>query len=113
MSEFFELPAKPFFSCEEDGFIVADGAQMRTASAILSIEPLLTLRVAPNNVFEQKPLRVIEQNGSRLAVECAGGETVHLDFHELTARKQSSQGSFLYLGGLERGNDGLGFMPAQ
>ncbi len=109
----FELPAKPFFGCDEDGFVVVDGSEMRTVGAVLSIEPLLKLIVAPGNVFEQRPLRVTDQDAHNVTVECEGGETVYLDFYDLKARKEGPEGEFVYRGPLDEGNDALGFMPAR
>ena len=104
----FELPAKPFFGCDEDGFVVVDGSEMRTVGAVLSIEPLLKLIVAPGNVFEQRPLRVTDQDAHNVTVECEGGETVYLDFYDLKARKEGPEGEFVYRGPLDEGNDALG-----
>jgi len=109
----FSLPAKPFFSCDEDGFAVVDGAAMRNAGNIGSIEPMLLLRVGPNNLFEHRPRRVTDQDGQTVTVECDGGVTVVLDFAELTARLRRPDGEFLYMGGLDEGNAGLGFMAAR
>jgi len=36
-----------------------------------------------------------------------------LDFAELTARVRRPEGEFFYMGGLDEGNDGLGFMAAR
>lgn len=106
----FELPAKPFFSCDADGFVVVDGALMQSVNAVLTIEPVLRLTIGPGNIFEQRPLRVTSHEGRAVEVACEGAETVYLDFHELTARKSTPQGDFMYQGGIEEGNEGLGFM---
>ena len=111
--ETFEMPAKPFFSCEADCFILADGERMGSAAAVLAAEPLLKLDVGAGNVFERRPVRVTERDGLRVAVECEGGETVHLDLREFTARKTTPEGEFLYRGGMEDGNEGLGFIRAR
>ena len=108
--ELFELPAKPFFSCDEDGFVVVDGALMQSVSSVLSIEPVLRLTIGPGNIFERRPLRVALHEGNAVEVACEGEETVYLDFHELTARKSTPSGNFMYQGGIEDGNAGLGFM---
>lgn len=111
--ESFAMPARPFFSCEADCFILADGERMGTASAVLAAEPLLKLDIGEGNVFERRPLRVAERDGLHIAVECDGGEVVHLDLREFTARKTTPDGDFLYRSGLEEGNDGLGFIRAR
>jgi hypothetical protein len=86
---------------------------MRSAGAILSVVPVLKLAVGTGNIFEQRPVRVTSQSGLDVTVECAGGDVVHLDFKELTARKTSTEGEFLYRGGIEDGNAGLGFLSAR
>ena len=111
--ELFRLPARPFFSCDEDGFAVIDGAQMRTGSSIGSIEPVLKLAVGVANVFEQRPRRVTGRDGDLVHVACDDGVTVHLDFGNLAARVDRADGEFVYMGGLDEGNDGRGFMPAR
>ncbi len=111
--EIFELPEIPFFSCEEDGFAIADGERRQTTRAALILEPVFKLKVGPGNVFERRPLRVIEYEGHNVVVECEGGETVYLDFYELKARKESPDGGWYYRGPLDEGNDALGFMPAR
>ena len=111
--ELFQLPEHPFYSCEADCFLVADGSQMGTAAAILALEPLLKLMVGEGNVFERRPVQVVEKGGTGVSVECDGGEVVHIDFDALTARKTTPQGEFLYRGGLEDGNDGMGYFPAR
>ena len=111
--ELFQLPEHPFYSCEEDCFLVADGSQMGTAAAVLALEPLLKLMVGEGNVFERRPVKVAEKEGLHVSVECEGGEVVHIDFDALTARKTTPQGEFLYRGGLEDANEGMGYFPAR
>ena len=111
--ELFQLPEHPFYSCEEDCFLVADGSQMGTVSAVLALEPLLKLMVAEGNIFERRPVKVLEKDGQQVSVECEGGEVVHIDFDALTARKTTPEGEFLYRGGLEDGNDGMGYLRAR
>jgi hypothetical protein len=112
MSDEFTLPARAFFSCEEDGFSIVDGALMRNTLALTAIEPALKLQVGPGNVFEQRPLKLTGREGDVVSVECDGGAVVHLDFAEMLARVQRPDGEFLYMGGLEDGNAGMGFMAA-
>ncbi len=109
----FVMPARPFFTCEEDGFSIVDGALMRNTLALTSIEPVLKLHVGPGNVFEQRPLKLVGREGDVVKVECEGGIVVHLDFSEMLARIQGPTGDFLYMGGLEDGNEGMGFMAAR
>lgn len=110
--ELFELPVKPFFSCDEDGFAVVDGALMETAAALLVVEPVLKLLVGSGNIFEQRPRKVTEHEGTNVTVECDGDTTVYLDFRELSAQVSRPTGVFHYNGGIEEGNDHLGFISA-
>ena len=73
ISDTFELPEQPFFSCEEDNFSIADGAVMRTDLRFTNLEPLLRLDVGEGNVFEQRP-RSASREGSIVNVECDGDE---------------------------------------
>ena len=109
----FDLPARAFFSCEQDGFSVTDGAQMSTVAGIISIEPLLKLLVGSGNIFEQRPVRMAERAGDIVTVECEGDITVVLDFGEFAARVRRPEGEFYYMGALDQGNDGLGFMAVR
>ncbi len=111
--ELFRLPEHPFYSCEEDCFLVADGSQMGTVSAVLALEPLVKLMVGEGNIFERRPVRVLNKDAQQVSVECEGGEIVHIDFDALTASKTTPQGEFLYRGGLEDGNDGMGYLRAR
>lgn len=111
--ETFQMPAKPFFSCEADCFAIADGEMSGTAAQALAAEPLLKLDVGVGNVFERRPLRVTSHDARRVEVQCDGDETVRLDLHAFTAGKTTPEGEFLYRGGLEDANDGLGFIRAR
>jgi hypothetical protein len=113
MSDEFTLPARAFFSCEEDGLAILDGSLMRSTLALTSIEPALKLLVGPGNVFEQRPVKLGGREGDVVSVECEGGDVVHLDFAEMLVRVQRPDGEFLYMGGLEDGNAGMGFMVAR
>jgi hypothetical protein len=113
MSYEFTLPTRAFFSCEEDGLTILDGSLMRATLALTSIEPALKLLVAPGNVFEQRPVKLAGREGDVVSVECEGGSVVHLDFAEMLAHVQRPDGDFIYMGGLEDGNAGMGFMAAR
>lgn len=105
-----KLPAKVFFSCDEDGFSVVDGATIRDMFELANIQPMLRLDVGEGNVFEQRPLKVASHDGEFVSVECEGGVIVHLDFAELNARVERPDGVYLYMGDLGEGNDGKGFL---
>lgn len=109
----FTLPSRPFFACDEDGFTVVDGALMRGTLDFIRIEPALKLEVGPGNVFEHRPVKIASRDGDVVTVECEGGVVVRLDFGDMLARVVRPDGEFLYKGGLEDGNDGLGFISAR
>lgn len=109
----FELPEKPFFSCDDDGFAIADGALMRSGAGLLSVEPLLHLKVGEGNVFEQRPRKVSSWEGRIVEIECDDGTTIVLDFDAMAARKRTADGEFIYRGDLEDGNGGKGFIKAR
>ena len=112
-SETFQMPAKPFFSCDADCFAVVDGERLGTAAQALAAEPVLKLDVGAGNVFERRPLRVTAHDARYVEVQCDGDETVRLDLREFTAGKTTPDGEFLYCGGLEDANDGLGWIRAR
>jgi len=112
-SEEFSLPTRPFFSCEEDGFAIVDGGLMQSTLALTAIAPVLKLLVGPGNVFEQRPLKLLGREGDVVSVVCEGGAVVNLDFGDMLARVVRPEGEFLYMAGLEDGNDGRGFMAAR
>jgi hypothetical protein len=109
----FDLPARPFFSCEEDGFAIVDGALMHNTLALTAITPALKLVVGPGNVFEQRPVKLLGREGDVVSVECEGGAVVNLDFGDMLARVVRPEGEFLYMAGIEDGNDARGFMAAR
>lgn len=113
MEEEFVLPKKPFFACDEDGFSIVDGALMQGTLDLLQVEPILKLHVGHGNVFEQRPVKITSRDGDVVTVECEGGVVVRLDFGDMLARVVRPDGEFLYKGGLEDGNDGLGFISAR
>ena len=113
MEDIFELPAKPFFSCDEREFAVVDAEQLRWGADRSVVEPTLALRVGPGNVFEHRPRRVVGNEKGVIIVECDGGETLTLDFNDIAARKSGPKGEFVYRAGLDEGNDAAGWMPAR
>ncbi len=86
---------------------------MGTAAGLAHVEPLCVFSVGPGNVFECAPLRVVGHGNEVVTVQCDGGETVVLDFRELSARKRTPNGEWLYRGGLDEANEGLGFVRAR
>ena len=110
MDDHMRLPVQPFFSCEEAMFSVMDKAALRQQLLQGSLAPVLSLSVGPRNVFERSPRRVLEHRGAMVAVECDGETTVYLDFDSSIARTRTPEGEFRYMGDLEEGNDGKGFI---
>lgn len=107
------LPERPFFSCEPHRFAVVDAVQMRNVAALGSLEPVCAFAVGPGNVFEQAPREVVSSDARYVRVACEGDEVVTLDFGDLAARKETPEGEFVYRGGLDEADDGLGFMRAR
>ncbi|MFH1141841.1 MAG: hypothetical protein V1724_09335 [Chloroflexota bacterium] len=103
----------------------ADGVQLRGGS-ILDLrragdtepgvptcrdgEPWLELRCGPGNIFESRPVRVVSHRESAVSVQCADGAIVHLDLEEGTVRKEVGSRFFQYLGTIEEGNAGGGYI---
>ena len=112
MTEQHQLPQRPFFSCDEDGFSVVDGELMRQELGRGSVVPLFTLRVGEDNIFERRPRRVAAHEGMVVTVACDDDTTVELDFEAGTARKRTPAGEWLYRGGIDEGNNGKGFIQA-
>ena len=106
------LPRRPFFSCEETAFSIVDAEAMRQAITQGPITAVFTLRVGPGNIFEHRPRRVTAHQGLIVTVECDGGTTVIIDFDEESALAKTTEGEFRYLGGIDEGNDGKGFIRA-
>ncbi len=106
------LPKKLIFSCDAGAFAIYDSAEAQTYLRHGGGKALLALRVGPGNIFEVAPKRVLRQTLPTVAVQCADGSIVHLDFDDETAIKDTDQGKFRYCGDLEEGNDGCGYMRA-
>ena len=107
-----DLPDRPFFSCEKSYFLIIDSNKMRDVKALDNLEPLFKFEVGPGNVFESSPKFEIEHTNTHVHVACEGEQTVILDFEDLAASRESQEGRYLYKGGLDQSNDGLGFMKA-
>ena len=104
------LPAKPFFSCTPEEFVIVDADAARSALRSGSMEPWMTFERGDGNVIDSVPHRVANRRENVVAVECEGG-TVYIDFAEGRARKVTPQGEFAYMGTLEERNDGRGYIP--
>jgi hypothetical protein len=104
------LPQHPFFNCESDGFSVIDEAEMQKSLRSGQVTPVLKLQIGPDNIFETRPRRVVSRIGLKVTVQCDDDITVTLDFDAESARKKSPEGEFVYLGGLDEGESGKGWM---
>lgn len=107
---FEPFPSRPFFSCESSRFRIVDQTQMSDLMRGQA-EPWMTLEVGENNVMEDRPVKVLNHSGLDLEIE-TDGATIRLDLESESARKKLSDGSeFVYCGGLDEANSGLGWMP--
>ena len=104
------LPARPFFSCEEDAFVIVDSASMSAGFKSGTFDPWFRFEVGSRNVFESRPVKVLSHSSDKALVECTVG-TVELDFESGSARKRSPDGKeWVYLAGLDEANSGGGWM---
>ena len=104
------FPARPFFSCETSSFKIIDRARL---SQIMKGEedPWMTLSVGERNVIDSRPLRVRSHEELEIEIECESG-VLKLDMQSESARKTDPTGrEWIYCGGLDEANSGLGWMP--
>ncbi len=105
------LPDRPFFSCEKDAFVIVDQAKMGASFMTGKIEHWFRFEVAGGNVFDSRPLKVIDHTPLSAVVECEDS-TVSLDVESGSARKKTHDGrEWVYLSGLDAANSGAGWMP--
>lgn len=107
---FDPFPPSPFFSCEENGFRIVD--KTRFSQVVTGKEePWLTLSVGESNVMHSKPVRVTSHQEFAIEIECEDG-ALKLDIESESARKVDATGrEWVYRGGLEEANQGMGWMP--
>ena len=106
------FPTQPFFSCEINAFRVLDKATLRQNLLKGDITPLIEFRVGENNIFEQPPEKVVRHQEHFVTVQCQGETFIWLDFENGIAQKHDPNGVFRYMGSLEEGNNGKGFIRA-
>ena len=105
------FPARPFFSCTDDEFAVVDQVTMAASLRGGRVEPWTTFRVGEGNVFESRPVRVLDSSAGRVRVECRDAEVL-IDFEDGSARKTTRAGEqFIYMAGLDEADDGRGWLP--
>jgi hypothetical protein len=106
------IPMKPFISCEKDKFILIDASEVKTTANLATLTPILCLVVGDGNIFQSTPLKAfVAASNDEISINCEGDSIVILDFVALAARKKTPLGEFLYSGGLDQGNEGLGWIP--
>ena len=104
------FPASPFLSCEPDKFVIVDRAEM-AALLMGKAEPWLQLSVGDGNVLDSSPLKAHQASATVVEIQCETG-LVRLDLGSESARKVTDDGTeYIYCGGLDEANDGLGWMP--
>ena len=104
------FPVSPFFSCEDSSFRIVD--KSRFSQVVMGKEdPWLTLSVNESNVMHSRPVRVTSHHDFAIEIECEQG-TLKLDIDSESARKVDAEGrEWVYRGGLEEANQGMGWMP--
>ena len=105
-----DFPSRPYFSCEPGSFRIVDRARL---SQVISgkEEPWLTLAVGEQNVMHSRPVRVLSHREFDIEIECEKGK-LKLDMESESARKVDTAGKeWVYCGGLDEANSGLGWMP--
>ena len=105
------FPQRPFMSCGRDEFAIMDQSRMGSLLTGEAAEPWIRLVVGPGNVVETPPVDVVDHSGLTVRLRCEDAVVV-LDFADEAARKRLPDGSeFVYMGGLDEGNDGRGWLP--
>ena len=107
-----DIPEHLVFNCGAEAFSIYDAREAQSLMRSGHGQPWLELRCRPGNVFEGRPLRVVSHSGNKVSVACSDGATVHLDLDNGVAAKELDGTRFRYRGGLEQGNDGLGYIRA-
>lgn len=104
------FPRSPFFSCEDSSFRIVD--KTRFSQVVTGKEePWMTLSVGDLNVMHSRPVRVKSHQDFSIEIECEDG-SLRLDIDSESARKVDSAGrEWVYRGGLEEANAGMGWMP--
>ena len=106
-----DFPKRPFFSCEEHRLVIVDGGAAK-GTFPFTVEPWFVLERGAGNVLDSRPRKVVEFNADRVVVECDDGRLI-LDFEDGCARKETPDGQFQYLSGLDQANAGRGYFPVK
>ena len=104
------IPERMVFDFNADSFCIYDAQEAQSLVRSGRGHPWLELRCGAGNIFESRPVRVVSHQQSRVSVQCADGAIVHLDLEEGTVRKEVGSRLFQYLGTIEEGNGGRGYI---
>ncbi len=105
------LPREAIFDCKDDAFHVIDAHEARASILRGTPQPWMSFQKGPKNVIESTPRKVVSRRGGTVAVQCDDG-VVYINFDEGNARKESAGKEWRYMGGIDRRNDGLGYIPS-
>lgn len=105
------FPARPFFSCDENGLAVIDQSDMSQLLRGGDVETWMRLEAGDGNAIDGTPIKIENQQGARVTVSCDTG-TIEIDFEEETVKKTDENGrNYVYMGPLDEANEGNGWMP--
>ena len=104
------MPSQVFFDCSPEGFNILDAASLKASFGRGSPEPWMSFKMGPGNVIETTPKKVVSNSDDVIGVECEDG-VVYIDLYDSTAKKQKDGRQWRYMGGIDRRNDGLGYIP--
>lgn len=105
------FPNKPFYSCDVNGLEVIDQADMSKLLRGGEVDTWMRLETGPGNVIDGAPVKIENQQGSRVSVQCETG-IIEIDFEEETMSKTDESGrAYVYMGPLDEANAGNGWMP--
>ncbi len=103
------LPKNVLFDCSTDAFEIYDAEEAKKTLGYGLTQPWLSFETGPSNVIETTPKRVVSHKDNAVGVECEDG-TVFIDFYDGTATKETADKKWRYMGGIDRRNDGLGYL---
>ncbi len=104
------IPQRMVFNCDAEAFSIDAAQEIRSLVRSGRGEPWLELRCGQGNIFESRPVRVVSHRESAVSVQCADGAIVHLDLEDGTVRKEMGSRFFQYLGTIQEGNEGRGYI---
>ena len=106
-----KLPRRPFFTCEPDAFLILDQDALGAGLMKGDMEPWYRFEVGEDNLFETRPLQVLDHTPEYVTIECEDS-VVELDLETGAAQRQTPDGArWVYYGGMDEANEGSGWMP--